>query len=114
MGAGTDGGENLPFRFVLREHLIADAGVLNFKGNHFAQAEADERNGFRGFCGKGIEVEDEDADEHVGQEQTVTERVRGETSSRAERMAAATASGARRLGSSIPGTMAPGESGTKA
>ena len=68
-GAGHDGGQNFAFGFVLRQHLIADAGVLHVKGNHLAQAEADHGDGFSGFGGKGIEVEDEDADERVGQDQ---------------------------------------------
>jgi hypothetical protein len=39
--------------------------VFHVKGNHFAQAEAEDGEGFSGFGGQGIEVEDEDADDGV-------------------------------------------------
>ena len=69
-GAGNDGGQHLALGLTLREHLVADAGVLHVEGNHFAQAEAHHGDGFGGFAGQGIEVEDEDADEGVGQDQS--------------------------------------------
>ena len=63
MGPGRTAASTLHSVSFCDEHLIADAGVLHIEGNHLAQAEADDGNGFSGFGGKGIEVEDEDADE---------------------------------------------------
>ena len=85
------------------EHLIADAGVLHIEGNHFAQAEAHDGDRFDGFGGQGIEVEDEDANKGVGQNHSDGAASAVKFRARAERMAAVTASGARRFGSSMPG-----------
>ena len=68
MGPGTTAARTLHSDSVCDKHLIADAGVLDIEGDHFAQAEADDGNGLSGFGGKGIEVEDEDADDGVGQD----------------------------------------------
>ena len=54
---------------VLRQHLVAQAGVLHIEGNHLAQAEAQHGNGFGSLGGQGIEVQHEDADHGVGQDQ---------------------------------------------
>jgi hypothetical protein len=87
--------------------------VLDFKGNHFAQAEADDGDSFRGFGGKGIKVEDEDADERVGKDD-------GNGSGAGRDFIEGGADGAvtlrARAGWALQcsGTMAPGGSGTKA
>ena len=67
-GAGHDGGEHLAFGFVLRQNLIADAGMFHVERDHLAQAKAHDRDGFSVFGGQGIEVEDEDADQRVGKD----------------------------------------------
>ena len=42
--------------------------MLNLEGNHFAQAEAHDGEGLSGLGGEGIEIEDEDANNGVGQD----------------------------------------------
>jgi len=64
---GENGGEDFPLVLGLGEHLVADAGMLDVEGDHFAEAETQDGEGFRGAGGQGIEVEHEDADDGVGQ-----------------------------------------------
>ena len=67
--ARHDRGQHFALGLVLRQHLVADAGVLHIEWNHFAQAEAHHGDGFGSLGGQGIEVEHKDADERVGQNQ---------------------------------------------
>ena len=53
--------------FVFGEDLVAEAGVFDVEGDHFAQAETEDREWPRGLGGEGIEVEHEDADDGVGE-----------------------------------------------
>jgi hypothetical protein len=96
----------LCIRFGLGEHLIADAGVLDFEGNHFAQAEAHDGEASAALAGR--ESKSRTKTRTRCREDDGDGAGAGRDSSRAERMAAVTASGARRLGSSMPGTIAPG------
>ena len=48
------------------EDLVAEAGVLHFEGNHFAESETQYRDCLAGARGQGIEVENEDANRGVG------------------------------------------------
>ncbi len=49
--------------------LVADGGVVGVEGEEFFEAEADDGEGFGGFAGELVEVEQEDADGGVGDDE---------------------------------------------
>jgi 50S ribosomal subunit-associated GTPase HflX len=69
MGPGMTAASTLHFCLVLRQHLVAQSGVLHVEGNHLAQAEAQHGVGFSGLGGQGIEVQHKDAHHRIRQHQ---------------------------------------------